>query len=238
MADTFRETVFGQLIYRFSGRSVLQYREERPDFVVPEHFKPGYKEKLEDQKQWQANESGSLVTTFGEDRFFDAHHDEISVLGAQTTGSLGSGSSQTLGQQQAQTAPNDPGDHGKMFRENRQPVEDQRIREHANYTEEKDPYVVDWYGEDDPEHPFNWSMPKKVWVTFCLCALTFTVYMGSSIVTPGLEDFATEHGIGLVPASLSISLFVFGYGAGPMLLSPLSEVRPEKLSRGCLFVCD
>ncbi|CAO1637861.1 unnamed protein product [Parajaminaea phylloscopi] len=222
MLDSFRETICGQIIYRASGRKLLRYREERPDFVVPEHFKSGYKEGLEEKKQRKRALGGNPITTPGGDRFFDAHHDERSILGAQTPGGESTGSSHTA------ASPEESGDRSKALEENRSGADGEKAKQAgkdgAQQEEEKDPYLVDWYGPDDPEHPFNWSLRKKVWVTFNLCFLTFTVYMGSSIVTPGLEQFAMEHGIGLVPASLSISLFVLGYGLGPMILSPLSEI--------------
>ena len=68
----------------------------------------------------------------------------------------------------------------------------------------------DWV--DDPENPQNWSMPKKLHVTFCICLITIAVYMGSSIVTPGIMGIMTDLKVAQVPATLSLSLFVAGYG--------------------------
>ena len=36
--DVIRESFVGQLIYRLSGRRVLRYQEENPDFVLPDHY--------------------------------------------------------------------------------------------------------------------------------------------------------------------------------------------------------
>lgn len=88
-----------------------------------------------------------------------------------------------------------------------------------------DPYLVDWNGESDPDNPQNWRMPRKAFVTALLCLLTVSVYMGSAIYTPGVELFASWFGIGVVPATLGLSLFVFGYGLGPMIgFSAASEI--------------
>ena len=38
-----------------------------------------------------------------------------------------------------------------------------------------DLYLVDWYGPNDPENPQNWSHFKKVFVTFEICLITFSV---------------------------------------------------------------
>lgn len=87
-----------------------------------------------------------------------------------------------------------------------------------------DPNLVTWYGPDDPANPLNWSVAKKSFVIFDLCFLTFAVYVGSSIYSPGIDDFAQQFGTSVTVATLGMTLFAFGYGIGPMFLSPLTEV--------------
>ncbi|KAI0084944.1 MFS general substrate transporter [Irpex rosettiformis] len=89
---------------------------------------------------------------------------------------------------------------------------------------QKNPYVVDWYCANDPENPRNWSFAKRCFVTFDICLLTFSIYIGSAIYAPGIPDISEKFGISNVAASLGITLFVLGYGIGPMFLSPLSEI--------------
>lgn len=36
-----------------------------------------------------------------------------------------------------------------------------------------DHILVDWYGEDDPENPQNWSLGKRAFVIFEICFLTY-----------------------------------------------------------------
>ncbi|KAI0156551.1 MFS transporter [Xylariaceae sp. FL1272] len=88
----------------------------------------------------------------------------------------------------------------------------------------RDYYIVDWYGPNDPENPRNWSKPKKFFVTFEICFLTFSVYIGSAIYTAGLQSAAHHFHVSEVAATLGLTLFVAGYGVGPMFLSPLSEI--------------
>ena len=54
--------------------------------------------------------------------------------------------------------------------------------------------------------------------------ITTSVYMGSSIVSPSITEYSQVIGIGPVPATLTLSLFVVGYGTGPLFLSPISEI--------------
>jgi DHA1 family multidrug resistance protein-like MFS transporter len=50
------------------------------------------------------------------------------------------------------------------------------------------------------------------------------IYIGSAIYTPGVEDVMKAFGVAQVPATLGLTLFVAGYGIGPMLWSPMSEI--------------
>lgn len=78
---------------------------------------------------------------------------------------------------------------------------------------------------DDPENPKNWSLFKKCFVTFCICLITISVYSGSSIVSPAIMQVMEQFGVAQVPATLTLSLFVAGYGYVYSLnvLSPSSQ---------------
>ncbi|KAJ4350693.1 GTPase-activating protein [Ascochyta clinopodiicola] len=88
----------------------------------------------------------------------------------------------------------------------------------------KDQHVIDWFGPDDPQNPRNWSRGKRFFVTFEICFLTFSVYIGSAIYTPGLMGVMADFGVAQVPATLGLTLYVAGYGLGPIIWSPMSEI--------------
>jgi len=107
----------------------------------------------------------------------------------------------------------------------------------------KDKNVIDWFGDDDAQvcnrlsciiplktpayilqNPKNWSRGKRFFVTFEIVFLTFSVYIGSAIYTPGLMDVTKVFGVAQVPATLGLTLYVAGYGLGPLIWSPLSEI--------------
>lgn len=94
--------------------------------------------------------------------------------------------------------------------------------------------TVSWFGENDPENPQNWPLWKKNFVTFQICLLTTSVYIGSSIYTPGTRSVMQIFGVSQVAALLGLSLFVAGYGVGPMLWSPMSEV--PQIGRNVIYI--
>ncbi|KAH7377245.1 major facilitator superfamily domain-containing protein, partial [Plectosphaerella cucumerina] len=77
----------------------------------------------------------------------------------------------------------------------------------------------------DPENPNNWSTSRKSIVTFLIWYMyTFTIYCGSSIYVPSVGQIIESFGVSETVASLGLALYVLGYGLGPLLFSPLSEV--------------
>lgn len=76
--------------------------------------------------------------------------------------------------------------------------------------------LVNWL-PNDPHNPRNWSLPKKVFVTFQICFLTTSVYIGSAIYTAGLEGVSAQFHISNTKALLGLTLFVIGYALGPMI---------------------
>ncbi|KAL2431207.1 MFS-type transporter pyvG [Exophiala dermatitidis] len=84
--------------------------------------------------------------------------------------------------------------------------------------------LVDWYTTDDPANPQNWGSWKKAWVATVIFMYTFAVYGASAIYTSAEPQVMAKFGVGESKAALGLSMYVLGYGIGPMLFSPLSEL--------------
>ncbi|KJZ78050.1 hypothetical protein HIM_02687 [Hirsutella minnesotensis 3608] len=84
--------------------------------------------------------------------------------------------------------------------------------------------LVDWYYSDDSENPHNWTNGKRALIGFVLCLYTFVVYTSSAIYTSSIEGVMLEFSVGQIDATLGLSLYVLGYGIGPLIFSPLSEI--------------
>ena len=83
--------------------------------------------------------------------------------------------------------------------------------------------VIDWL-DNDPGNPQNWSSGKKAWVSAQICLLTTSVYIGAAIYTVGITGVEEQFHVSYVAALLGLTLFIIGYGLGPMIWCPISEL--------------
>lgn len=84
--------------------------------------------------------------------------------------------------------------------------------------------VVDWYDDRDVDNPYNWSDGKRGLITLIICLYTFVVYTSSAIYTSSTEGVMKEFNVSQIEATLGLSLYVLGYGVGPLIFSPLGEI--------------
>jgi MFS transporter, DHA1 family, multidrug resistance protein len=94
---------------------------------------------------------------------------------------------------------------------------------------EREAYVVDFDGPADPLHPMNWHWRTKFGIAAigalaCLCS-TFA----SAVLSAATRRIAVYYDLSLEVASLSSVLYLVGYGVGPAIWAPLSEIRGRKL---------
>ncbi|KAL7409823.1 major facilitator superfamily domain-containing protein [Mrakia frigida] len=96
------------------------------------------------------------------------------------------------------------------------------------------------FTEGDKEDPRNWSKGTKWLRTIVVAYTCFAVALGSSLVVMDMPDVAADLGISLDIVHLTISVFVFGFGIGPLFFAPLSEVYGRRpiiiVSMGLYFV--
>lgn len=94
--------------------------------------------------------------------------------------------------------------------------------------------IVTWDGDSDPDNPRNWPIYQKIFFIFEVSFLTLAVYMGSAIYTPGVLDIQRNFGVSEVIATLPLTLFVIGYGIGPMVFGPTSEIA--SIGRAYIYI--
>ncbi|KAI0062385.1 MFS general substrate transporter [Artomyces pyxidatus] len=76
----------------------------------------------------------------------------------------------------------------------------------------------------DPDDPRNWSKLYKWTVTAIVALAVVSVAFGSAIMTGDFHDVEDEFGVSQVVVALTVSLMVVGFGLGPLVWAPLSEM--------------
>jgi multidrug resistance protein len=93
---------------------------------------------------------------------------------------------------------------------------------------EKDTILVHWIGLDDPDDPHNWSGFKKGSLSVIAAFIVLNATFSSSAPSGIIEDMEDYFGFGSEVATLTISVFVAGYGVGPIIWGSLSEQLGRK----------
>ncbi|KAG5351147.1 hypothetical protein C0989_007737 [Termitomyces sp. Mn162] len=78
------------------------------------------------------------------------------------------------------------------------------------------------------EDPREWNKGRKWAVTAAVSFLCLAVAIGSSIITGDLEGPAKEFHAPQEVINLTVTLYVLGFGIGPLVFAPLSEVFGRK----------
>ncbi|KAI1396581.1 major facilitator superfamily transporter [Hypoxylon fuscum] len=222
MSRLFRDAPVGQLIRVFSGNRLLQYPEETADFELPEAWV-------------QILKLDSAETTLSKDRSGPLNLSSSTY--ASTVPSPNDEESQAEKVGIVEPVPYSTSIAQTRSRIETLPNTEERYEVDQKHELEKTisiPIVpkrtkdgailVDWYYTDDSDNPQNWSNLRRAMVAVIICLYTFVVYTSSAIYTTSTEGVAEEFGVNLTQASLGLALFVLGYGLGPLLFSPLSEL--------------
>jgi DHA1 family multidrug resistance protein-like MFS transporter len=94
--------------------------------------------------------------------------------------------------------------------------------------------LVDWYSEEDPANPHNWSHLRRFFVGSLIFMYTFVVYLSSAIYTPSTQGVMEEFHVSNLTATLGLAMYVLGYGIGPLLFSPLGEI--PRIGRNPVYI--
>lgn len=126
------------------------------------------------------------------------------------------------------------------------------LSQHANFNEFttedpagaiKGPAFIDSEGREkeyklvtftpgDPENPKNWSKLYKWYCTMVVAITCFVVALASSVVTADLKGVEETFGVSEEVALLTITVFVVGFGVGPVMFAPLSEIYGRQIIYG------
>lgn len=77
--------------------------------------------------------------------------------------------------------------------------------------------------EGDPDNPMNWSKGRKWFQTVNLGIICFMVAFASGVVTGDMEGPMVRFNVSMEVSILTVTLFVIGFGVGPLVFAPFSE---------------
>ncbi|KIJ54461.1 hypothetical protein M422DRAFT_73490 [Sphaerobolus stellatus SS14] len=105
-------------------------------------------------------------------------------------------------------------------------------------TYSKEGFHVVNFDKGTGEDPREWSKGKKWYVTCTTAFLCLGVALGSSLVTGDMTGPTKEFGNEQIITNLSVTCFVIGFGLGPLIFAPLSEMlgrRPMYIASMFLY---
>ena len=94
---------------------------------------------------------------------------------------------------------------------------------------EREEYVVEFDGPEDPLHAQNWPLKKKLFTGAMLGFTTLTAAFGSSIFSAATRVVAQKFDVGVTVGVLGTSFYVLGFATGPILWAPFSELKGRRL---------
>jgi DHA1 family multidrug resistance protein-like MFS transporter len=94
--------------------------------------------------------------------------------------------------------------------------------------------LVDWYYEQDIANPHNWSNLRRALLALIIGLYTFVVYLSSAIYSSSTQGVMEKFGVSNLKATLGLAMYVLGYGVGPLLFSPLSEI--PRIGRNPIYI--
>ncbi|KAH8688835.1 major facilitator superfamily domain-containing protein [Talaromyces proteolyticus] len=214
MYDIIRDSPFGQITRFLTKNKWLRYVEEREDFQNPYYIFNSLPEETE-------------INSHAQDASSETKPEETPSFGSVAADSQHETSGFMHSTAQEDVEANGPGENPIERVVTMQTLHEieKRMSRSIRPTQTTDGTIlVDWYTTDDPDNPQNWSGFKKGFVAFQICIYSFAVYFGSSIYVGAVPEVTEKYDISIEVSSLALALYVFGYGIGPLIFSPLSEI--------------
>lgn len=228
MSDLIRDAPLGQVIRWVTGKRYLKYPEEQDDWQCPVGDYTGQQQQL-DKKVSPASTSDDSSILAGEKEL----PGENALGAAKTQPDVEPGREhdveRNLSRIMSRPQLSRVGTQATLGEALQDAIRQETVKQQASrpLAPERtadNRILVTWYTTDDPANPQNWTPKKKALVILQIYLYTLAVYIAGAIYTPAIPEIIEQFGISGEVASLGLSMYVFGYGVGPLLFSPLSEI--------------
>lgn len=229
MNTIIRDAPIGQLIRYLTKNRVLLYPEEKSDYVCPSCYQDG------DGTEKPDSASSTLAPTPATEAEPEKHERPASPASLRTAPTIKEANPfdtisahRTMSRAVTRPEMQKITTRADLEQAYADAVQQPSLRQESRAIEPQKTadglILVDWTSTDDPENPQNWTSSKKAIVVVQIYLYTLAVYLGSAIITPAEPYLIEQFGITPTVASLVLALYVLGYGIGPLLWSPLSEI--------------
>lgn len=100
-------------------------------------------------------------------------------------------------------------------------------------------HIIKFNGPTDPDNPMNWNLKYKWMITAILASMTFATTFTSAIFSTAVDATSKKFRVSTEVMTLGTSLFLLGFGFGPIIWGPLSELYGRRLPLfiGILGMC-
>ncbi|KAM3484500.1 hypothetical protein MY8738_002189 [Beauveria namnaoensis] len=85
------------------------------------------------------------------------------------------------------------------------------------------------FAPNDPENPMNWSMARRAGISAVSVLLVLNATMASSAPSAVNASLDKHFRVSAEVSALTVTLFLLGYCAGPLLFAPLSEFYGRRI---------
>ncbi|KAL6229888.1 hypothetical protein BDW75DRAFT_224080 [Aspergillus navahoensis] len=92
----------------------------------------------------------------------------------------------------------------------------------------REDFVVEFDGPDDPLYPQNWPLKKKFYISAMLAFTSICSTFDSAIFSASSQNVSAYFGVGLEVSVLSSTMYIVGYASGPLIWAPLSELNGRR----------
>ncbi|KAL9580053.1 MAG: hypothetical protein Q9212_004722 [Teloschistes hypoglaucus] len=103
-----------------------------------------------------------------------------------------------------------------------------RFTHPLSHTKTTQDVLVDFDGPDDPYCPINWPFRKKLVTTLLYGFTTMGSTWASSVYSPAIQSISQQFHVSTEVSLLGLSILLVGFGLGPLIWAPLSEVYGRK----------
>ncbi|KAF3914262.1 hypothetical protein AA313_de0207307 [Arthrobotrys entomopaga] len=99
----------------------------------------------------------------------------------------------------------------------------------SHVTGEFQDHILVTFTLHDPENPKNWSKAYKWYITMVVALTCFVVAFSSAVITSDIQGVAKQFNVSDEVALLTITVFVIGFGLGPLVFAPWSELSGRRI---------